>query len=708
MASYVWPTENSGGVLIYPSFAAFPPASSFPDGTLVKDAGAHILYEVTGPVYLPIASNPAYMAALAGTPPGGVNGDIQYNNAGAFGGDPAFTTNGAGNVSLVSLTASTFLNIGATGGATGDLNLFGGTSGKISILPQAVAGTYNFNLPITPGTAGQVLTSQGGGAAAMTWSTATSGTVTSVSVVSANGFAGTVATATTTPAITLSTTITAPVLAGNGTAITAATTTGTGSTVVLATSPTLVTPVIGAATGTSLNLSGNLTAGSITDSGLTTLGLVQNDTSGNFTSRTYTQVTASLNLFTATLQGLVPASGGGTTTFLRADGTFAAPSGTGTVTTVSVVSANGFAGTVANPTTTPAITLSTTLTTPVIAGNGTALVAATTTGTGSTVVLNTSPTLVTPALGTPSAVVLTNATGLPLTTGVTGILPVANGGTGDSSFVANQVVLGGTTTTGALQQVAGGTVGQVLTAVSATAAPTFQNLSGASFGTQTAGTFLAGPTSGAAANPTFRALQIANIVMFTSSGTYTPTAGILYAKVTVVGSGGGGANGPGNIGAGGGGAGGGGGTAVSFLSASTIGVSQTVTIGAAGAANGGNGNPTSFGSLVVAAGGVGGSANSTTIGGGGGTGGTGTTGTLKFTGGGGGSGQAGITGTMNGGGGYGGSASFGGGATGGAGGASTGTGQSAGNFGVGGGGGSGAGTGGAGGAGGCFIEEYFQ
>jgi len=48
------------------------------------------------------------------------------------------------------------------------------------------------------------------------------GTVTSVSVVSANGFAGTVATATSTPAITLTTSITG-VLKGNGTAISAAT-----------------------------------------------------------------------------------------------------------------------------------------------------------------------------------------------------------------------------------------------------------------------------------------------------------------------------------------------------------------------------------------------------------------------------------------------------------------------------------------------------
>lgn len=53
-------------------------------------------------------------------------------------------------------------------------------------------------------------------------SSTSNGTVTSVSVASANGFAGTVATATTTPAITLTTSITG-VLKGNGTAISAAT-----------------------------------------------------------------------------------------------------------------------------------------------------------------------------------------------------------------------------------------------------------------------------------------------------------------------------------------------------------------------------------------------------------------------------------------------------------------------------------------------------
>jgi hypothetical protein len=44
---------------------------------------------------------------------------------------------------------------------------------------------------------------------------------------------------------------------------------------------------------------------------------------------TTTEVTAMLNAFTDVLQGLAPASGGGTTNFLRADGNWAAPSDTG-------------------------------------------------------------------------------------------------------------------------------------------------------------------------------------------------------------------------------------------------------------------------------------------------------------------------------------------------------------------------------------------
>jgi hypothetical protein len=69
----------------------------------------------------------------------------------------------------------------------------------------------------------------------------------------------------------------------------------------------------------------------------------------------------------------------------------------GTVSSVSVASANGFGGSVANPTTTPAITLTTSIT-GVIAGSGGALTAASVTGTGS-VVQSVSPTISSPTFG---------------------------------------------------------------------------------------------------------------------------------------------------------------------------------------------------------------------------------------------------------------------------------------------------------------------
>lgn len=76
-----------------------------------------------------------------------------------------------------------------------------------------------YTLPVADGTSGNILTTNGSGT--LSWSAPTSGTVTSVSVVTANGFGGTVATPTTTPAITITTGVTG-ILKGNGTGVSAA------------------------------------------------------------------------------------------------------------------------------------------------------------------------------------------------------------------------------------------------------------------------------------------------------------------------------------------------------------------------------------------------------------------------------------------------------------------------------------------------------
>jgi len=107
-----------------------------------------------------------------------------------------------------------------------------GTVTSVAALTLGTSGT-DLSSTVATGTTTPVITlnvptasaTNRGALSAADWTTFNnkgSGTVTSTSVVSANGFAGTVATATTTPAITISTSITG-MLKGNGTAISAGT-----------------------------------------------------------------------------------------------------------------------------------------------------------------------------------------------------------------------------------------------------------------------------------------------------------------------------------------------------------------------------------------------------------------------------------------------------------------------------------------------------
>jgi hypothetical protein len=100
---------------------------------------------------------------------------------------------------------------------------------------------------------------------------------------------------------------------------------------------------------------------------------------------------------------------------------------------------------------------------------------------------------------------------------------------------------------------------------------------------------------------------------FSASGTYTPSAGMLYTIIECIGGGGGGG---GAIGSGGatttGGGGGAGSRSIKYVTAADIGANKPVTIGGGGGAGtgtptpGGAGGDTSLGSLCIAKGGSGG------------------------------------------------------------------------------------------------------
>ena len=157
-------------------------------------------------------------------------------------------------------------------------------------------------------------------------------------------------------------------------------------------------------------------------------------------------------------------------------------------------------------------------------------------------------------------------------------------------------------------------------------------------------TSFSGSTTGSGAfvlatSPTINGKSIANPIItsinvqkFSSSGTYTPSTGMVYVTFECWGGGGGGQGISGGTNVAAGAAGGGsGGYSRKTATASTVGASQTVTIGAAGSAGsagggvGGAGGTTSVGSLCIANGGSG--ANAT-----GGAGGTAGTGDITATG----------------------------------------------------------------------------
>lgn len=309
-----------------------------------------------------------------------------------------------------------------------------------------------------------------------------SGTVTTVSVATSNGFTGTVSNATTTPAITVGTTITG-VLKGNGTAISAATsgtdyqapitltTTGSSGAATFV-GNTLNIPQYsggGGGSGTVTSVAQTFTGGIISVAGSPvttsgTLALTVAGTSGGIpyfdsgTTWVSSDILAANSLLVGGGAGQSPASiltGTGVLTALGVNtgsagaftvngGALGTPS-SGTVTNLTGTASININGTVGA--TTPTTGVFTTSTARAAATQDSVILQGRAGGTSSYGVtltpttLTASRTLTLPdasgtvlysggPLGTPSSATLTSATGLPISTGVSGL------GTGVATFLA--------------------------------------------------------------------------------------------------------------------------------------------------------------------------------------------------------------------------------------------------------------------------------
>ncbi len=379
MASFNWP-PTGGGVPIYANLAAFPVTATIGDLGVAADTGD--IYEWRGSSWVLVAG-PGAIVVTGNLTDAGTDGITITGGTGAVVGSGTsiaqHVSDASHNGYLSSADWTTFnskqaaLTIGnLTDAGTDGITVTGGTGSVIgsgtSIAQHVADASHNGYLSSADWT---------------TFNSKGSGSVTSVSIVSANGLAGTVATATTTPAITLSTTITG-ILQGNGTAISAATTgnltdAGTdgititgGSGSVLGSGTSIAQHVAdtthnGYLSSTDWNTFNSkqaaLTIGDLTDVG--TDGITVTGGTGSVIG---SGTSISQHVADTTHNGYLSSTDWNTFNGKQPSGTY--------VTSIAIASSNGLSGSSSGGAT-PTLTLSTSIT-GILQGNGTAISAATT------------------------------------------------------------------------------------------------------------------------------------------------------------------------------------------------------------------------------------------------------------------------------------------------------------------------------------------
>ena len=317
---------------------------------------------------------------------------------------------------------------------------------------------------------------------------------------------------------------------GNATSI--ASQTGTGTKFVVDTSPTLITPDLGTPTAlVGTNITGTasgLTAGTVT----TNANLTGEATStGNSVTLSNSAVIGKVITGFTSGAGVVAA----TDTILQAiqklNGNTAA-SGSGTVTSVSVVTANGLAGTVATPSVTPAITLTTSVT-GVIKGDGTALSAATS-GTDYSLGTSALATGIVKSTTTTGALTIAIAADFPTlnqntsgtAAGLSSTLVTTSGGTNITTYTTGDILYA--SATNVLSKLAAGSNTNVLTLTAGVPAWTAPAGGGASLSNDTATATNVYPMFAAATSGTPTTVYTSNANLL-----YKPSTGEFQASVPV-------------------------------------------------------------------------------------------------------------------------------------------------------------------------------
>jgi len=101
------------------------------------DMGLNFIHNLATPIADEDAATKAYVDDAIGSNAGGVSGNIQYNNAGAFGGDPNFNSDGSGNISIDGSLAIDNLLI--------DGNRIGATTGVVELADAQLFNALDAN-----------------------------------------------------------------------------------------------------------------------------------------------------------------------------------------------------------------------------------------------------------------------------------------------------------------------------------------------------------------------------------------------------------------------------------------------------------------------------------------------------------------------------------------------------------------------------------